>query len=161
MLAVSKMSPKPCPGSALVQTPLTESASRTGISLVAMELKGSSTFVMIQQMLRLRSQELPNAEADGSLPCYLRWMTCWILTLGFPEPRARCARVRFRCTGARDVLQAGLAPCRPRAGAGRERSQRCVAPGPGSCRPTRPLGSAMRSLFAAAAARGGPCQVSS
>lgn len=45
--------------------------------------------------------------------------------------------------------------------AGRERSQPCVAPGPGSCRPTRPLGSAMRSLFAAAAARGGPCQVSS
>lgn len=112
---------------------------------------------MIQQMLRLRSQELPNAEADGSLPCYLRWMTRWILTLGFPEPRASCAQVRFRCTGARDVL----APCRPRAGAGRERSQPCVAPGPGSCRPTRPLGSAMRSLFAAAAARGGPCQVSS
>lgn len=90
---MSKMSLKPCPRSALVQTLLPESASRAGVSLVAMELKGNSTFVMIQQMLRLCSQELPSAEADGSLPCYLRWMTCWILTLAFPEPRASCAQV--------------------------------------------------------------------
>lgn len=68
-------------------------AARVSFTLVAVELKGNSTFVMIQQMLRLCSQELPAAEADGSLPCYLRCMTCWILTLGFPEPRASCAQV--------------------------------------------------------------------
>lgn len=46
-----KTSLKPCPGSAVLQTPLPESAPRAGVSLVAVELKDSGAFVMIQQRL--------------------------------------------------------------------------------------------------------------
>lgn len=75
-------------------------------------------------------------------------------------PGKLCPGMIQMCRG-RGCAVAGLGPWCPQAAAGTERSQPCVAPGLGSCRPARPLGSAMRSLFAAAAGRSGPCQVSS
>lgn len=98
-------------------------AARASFTLVAVELKGNSTFVMIQQMLRLCSQELPG-----------RWIAALLFKvhdlLDFNPglsgaPGKLCPGTIQMCCGWAGSVQDGQGAL-----------PALVAPGPGSCVPS-------------------------